>query len=383
MSDRDTDRPPPDPDGEAAPVEEAQPKARAGPIQRRMLRPVLLGVVPLVAGLFGLYVYAVSGRYVSTENAYVKADIVAIAPQIDGRVIEVPVEENEHIEKGEVLFRIDPAPFRIALDQAEAELLAVRNEIEALRAEYRQIQAEIEEAKERTTYFEAQAARQRELRERRIAAQARLDEAEMELAAARQRVSALREKLRSVLARLGGDPGNAVERHPDYREAEAAREMAALELAYTTVRAPVSGIISRMRLEPGEWVEKGEPAFTIVDPATIWIEANLKETQLEHVRVGQKVEVRVDAYPGHVWPGRIASISAATGAEFAVIPPQNATGNWVKVVQRVPVRIAVEQRPELPPLRAGMTVAIAVDTEREPGLARIIQGAVAHVRGDE
>jgi membrane fusion protein (multidrug efflux system) len=351
------------------------------PRRRPSLRTMLLGVVPALAGAIGLYWYATSGRYVSTENAYVKADIVAISPDVNGRVVAVEVADNQIVEQGEVLFRLDPEPFRIALDLAEAKILAVRHEIEASRAEFHQIEAEIGEAKERGSFFEQQAVRQRELQERGISAQASLDEAEMELAAAKQRVAALREKMRSVLAELGGDPASAVELHPDFREAEAARDMAGLDLDDAVVRAPVAGIVSRMRLQPGEWLEEGEPAFSIINPASTWIEANLKETQLANVRVGQRVEIAVDAYPGQVWQGEIASISPATGAEFALIPPQNATGNWVKVVQRLPVRITVHPRPDQPPLRAGMTVMVTIDTEVEPELAELARGALAAVRG--
>jgi membrane fusion protein, multidrug efflux system len=348
---------------------------------RRLIRPLLLVVVPVVVGLSGLYWYAMSGRFVSTENAYVKADMVAISPDVDGRVIAVEVAENQFVRQGDVLFRIDPEPFQIALDMAEAKTLAVRNDIEAARAEFRQIEAEIEEARERVQFYAHQAERQRELQGRGISTEVQLEEAEVELIAAQQRVMALREKLRTVLAKLGGDPASAAELHPMYRQAEAERDMAALDLADTEVRAPVDGVISRMRLQPGEWLEEGEPAFSMINPATTWIEANLKETQLEHVEVGQQVEIEADAYPNDLWVGKVASISPATGAEFALIPPQNATGNWVKVVQRLPVRIAVEPREDQPSLRAGMTVTVSIDTEREPELAKIFNRAVAAVRG--
>jgi membrane fusion protein, multidrug efflux system len=360
----------------------ATPAPERRPRRRRALRPLLLGVLPALAALVGLYWYATSGRYVSTENAYVKADIVAVSPDVDGRVVAVEVVENQRVSKGDVLFRIDPEPFRIALERAEAQIMAVRHDIEGSRAEFHQVEAEIAEAQERVRFFEQQARRQRELEGRGISTQASLDEAEMELAASRQQMAALREKIRTVLAELGGDPASAVELHPDFREAEAERDMAALDLDDTLVVAPVDGIVSRMSLQPGEWVDEGEPAFSIVDPASLWIEANLKETQLEHVAVGQRVAVEVDAYPGAVWRGEVASISPATGAEFALIPPQNATGNWVKVVQRLPVRIAVQPAENQPPLRAGMTVAVAIDTEREPKLAALVQGALAAVRGE-
>jgi membrane fusion protein, multidrug efflux system len=203
----------------------------------------------------------------------------------------------------------------------------------------------------------------------------------VELIAAQQRVTALQEKLRTVLAKLGGDPASAAELHPMFRQAEAERDMAALDLSDAEVRAPVDGVVSRMRLQPGEWLEEGEPAFSMINPATTWIEANLKETQLEHVEVGQRVEIEADAYPNDLWIGKVASISPATGAEFALIPPQNATGNWVKVVQRLPVRIAVGPRQDQPSLRAGMTVTVSIDTEREPELAKFFNRAVAAVRG--
>jgi membrane fusion protein, multidrug efflux system len=349
----------------------------------RLIRPLLLVVLPLLAGFVGLYWYAMSGRYVSTENAYVKADMVAISPDIDGRVVAVEVAENQFVRQGDVLFQLDPEPLQITLDMAGAKVLAVRNDIEASRAEFRQIEAEIAEAAERVRFYQQQAERQRELQGRGIASEVRLEEAEVELLAAGQRVAALQEKLRTVLADLGGNPDNATELHPLYRQAEAERAMAALDLADAVVRAPVDGVVSRMRLEPGEWLEEGEPAFSIVNPATAWVEANLKETQLEHVEVGQQVEIAADAYPDARWMGTVTSISPATGAEFALIPPQNATGNWVKVVQRLPVRVAVEPREGQPALRAGMTVTVSIDTEREPELAKFFNRAVAAVRGED
>jgi membrane fusion protein (multidrug efflux system) len=363
--------------------DQAPRRLEPAPQPRRLTRPFLLVVVPAVVALVGLYWYAMSGRYVATENAYVKADMVAISPDINGRVTAVEVAENQFVRRGDVLFRLDPEPFQIALDMAEAKMLAVRNDIEASRAEFHQIEAEIGEAAERVQFHAHQAARQRELQGRGISTEVQLEQAEVELMAARQRVVALQEKLRTVLAALGGDPASAAELHPHYRQAEAERNMAALDLAYAVVRAPLDGVVSRMRLEPGEWLEEGEPAFSIINPATTWIEANLKETQLEHVEIGQQVEIAVDAYPAARWSGKVASISPATGAEFALIPPQNATGNWVKVVQRLPVRIAVESGQDQPPLRAGMTVTVSIDTEREPKLAQLINGAVAAVRGED
>jgi membrane fusion protein (multidrug efflux system) len=164
------------------------------------------------------------------------------------------------------------------------------------------------------------------------------------------------------LAKLGGDPARRFEEHPDFMMAETELSMAEMNLSYTEVRAPIDGIVTRLKLEAGEWVESGEPAFGLIAVDRVWIEANLKETQLTHVEVGQNVTVELDAYPDQVWIAKVGSISPATGAEFSVLPPQNASGNWVKVVQRLPVRIEIQQEESQPKLRAGMTATVSIDT---------------------
>ena len=349
--------------------------------REKLRRAFLLFGLPIIAILMGLAWWAASGRYVSTENAYVKASIVAISADIDGRVVSVDVRDDQHVERGDILFRIDPATFEVEKDRAAARMVSARHQIEGWRAEFMEVEAEIEEAEERAAYHLQQAERQRALERQGIAAAVRLEEAEVELAAAGKRVVALEQKKRVVMAKLGGDPEVAAELHPAYREAVTEREKAALILKKTIVKAPISGIVSRMRLEAGEWVEEGLPVFTIVNQEESWIEANLKETQLTHVDVGQRVTIDVDSYPDHRWSGEVTSISAATGAEFALIPPQNASGNWVKVVQRLPVRIDIDPAASLPPLRAGMTASIEIDTERETSLLQLVNGAVASMLG--
>lgn len=360
-----------------------EPKSGATSRWRRAGRRfLLLGVLPAAVLLAGLGWWAATGRYVSTENAYIKASIVAISADIDGRVVAVDVRDDQAVTAGDLLFRIDPGTFELDKDRAAARMVSAKYQIEGWRAEYEEAQAEIDEALERATYYRQQADRQRALESQGIASAVRLEEAELELAAAGKRVTALEQKRRAVLAKLGGDPEIAADLHPAFREAVADREKAALLLKKTTIRAPISGVISRMRLEPGEWVEEGEPVFTIVDQDRSWIEANLKETQLTHVDVGQSVDIAIDSYPDASWTGRVASISAATGAEFALIPPQNASGNWVKVVQRLPVRIEIDPADGLPPLRAGMTASIEIDTERDTSLAKLVGDAVASVLGE-
>ncbi|WP_425406762.1 HlyD family secretion protein [Hwanghaeella sp.] len=348
---------------------------------RRTTRALLLLVVPICVLLAGAYWFMTSGRYVSTENAYVKTEIIAVSPSIDGRVVEVLVSDNERVARGDVLFRLNSRPHQIAVDQAEAKLDAARQEIERRRAEFRQVQAEIEEAKERVAYFTTEFERQQALASRGVATRASLDEAQFELMTAKQSVNTLRQKSQTVLASLGGDPLKAAELHPLFTEAEAELHQAQLKLEYTEILAPADGIVSQMRLQAGEWVEEGDPIFGVISTEGLWIEANLKETQLTHMREGQPVEVEIDAYPGVTWPATIGSISPATGAEFAVLPPQNASGNWVKVVQRLPVRIEILEFADRPALRAGMTATITVDTEQDKSFETVWGQYMAKVDG--
>ncbi len=341
-------------------------------MSRRALRLILLALVPLLAVAGGLHLWLTGGRYVSTENAYVKNDIVVISTVIDGRVTEVAVEDHERVEAGDILFRIDPEPLRIALAETEAELTTVANRLSALRAEFRGARVELAEAEERVRFLDRQAARTRNLEARGAATSARLDEAQFELAVARERVGAIRAKMAQILATLGGDIDLPTEHHPMYLEARARRDRAAYDLQCATVRAPTTGIVMNMKLQPGEYVEAGDAIFSIVVSERPWIEANLKETELTHVRVGQAAEIIADAYPDRPIRAVVESISPATGAEFAVLPPQNATGNWIKVVQRLPVRLRLVAPPADPPLRAGMTVRARIDTGRQRSLSALI-----------
>ncbi|MGE0875113.1 MAG: HlyD family secretion protein [Burkholderiales bacterium] len=342
---------------------------------RRLLRFVLLIIVPLVAIGIGLVIYARGGRYAETDNAYVKAKVIAISAEVAGRVLEVAVRDNQPVQAGAPLFRVDTAPMEVAMLRAEAQMAVVRTEVESLRGEYRVALAEVAEAEEQIGYLRRQLERQERLKERGMSREDQFDEARNNLDTAQRRVVSSRERAARVLAALGGDPKIPVERHPRYLEARAAREEAKLDLERAIVRAPAGGVVSNMRLQPGEHVQRGMPVFSLVEGGAPWIEANYKETQLSYMREGQPATVEADAYPGVRWRARVSAIAPATGAEFAVLPPQNATGNWVKVVQRVPVILDIEKAGGQPPLRAGMTVTVSVDTghERElPGFLRAL-----------
>ena len=337
----------------------------AGGIGRFALRTVLLVVVPLTAIAVGIYLYAESGRYVTTENAYIKSNVVAISSDVSGRVEWVGVDDNTLVRKGQILFRLDQQPFRIALERSEAEMELVRTQVEHLRADYHEAVAQVAAEEERVRFLTRQLARQETLKERKLASEQAYDVAAHDLSLSGRQVRVLRQRVQRALQSLGGNPDIEVEGHPRYLRARAERDQAAIAFADTSVEAPVDGIVSNMKLQAGEYVEEGHAVFSIIESGRVWVEANLKETQLTHVLEGQSASITVDAYPGAEWPATVDTIAPATGAEFSVLPPQNATGNWVKVVQRIPVLLDVERTPKLTPLRAGMTVAVSIDTERE------------------
>lgn len=343
---------------------------------RRKRRPLLLLAGPLVLLAAGGYHYATTGRYVTTDNAYVRFDILRLSPTVSGQVVAVEVRENQAIAAGTVLFRIDQRAFAIRLQEAEAELASVRNRIVALRAEYQQAEEELIAASENLQFVTREYERQERLRERGVISVQALDRARNALNQARQEERGARQRIANVSAQLGGDPNQPVERHALYLLAKARRDRAQLELEETIVRAPIDAVATNIELQTGEYVSAGRPVFTLVATTDPWVEVNVKETEMTDIRVGQRVRVTVDAYPGRTFRGSVASISPATGSEYSVLPAQNATGNWVKVVQRLPVRVELELPREAPVLRSGMTATARIDTE-SPG-----RDASAHQSAD-
>lgn len=334
---------------------------RSARLRRRRMRLVLLAVVPLVALLVGTVFWLLGGRYVETDNAFVKADKVPVSAEVPGAVVQVLVRENETVRAGQPLFRLDPAPFRVALSKAEAKLGQVRTDLAAMKASYREKQAQIALARTNLGFARREQARQADLAARNFISASKLDDAHKAVEVSERQLQAQQEDLQRIAASLGGGIDLPIESHPTYRAALAELEQARLDLSRVEVRASIDGTISHLP-QPGQFLAAGATAASLIADAHPWIEANFPEKDLTWVHPGQLVEVHIDMFPDRVWNGVVESLSPATGSEFSILPPQNASGNWVKVAQRVPLRVRLEAQPGAPRLRAGMSATVRVDT---------------------
>ena len=356
--------------------------APVDPKQRRRqgLRRGLLALGPLVVLAGGLLAWTSGGRFVSTDNAYVHAGKVTVATDVSGIVAAVAVKESQRVEKGQVLFTLDQEPFRIALDGAQANLGTVRNQIATLQATYRQKQAQLAQAQTDARFYETTFERQQDLLKRGVAAQATFDQARRDLDAAREKVGVARADAESTLAQLGGRADAPIEQNASFRAAQAQVDKARRDLERTTVLAPMAGIVTNVdALQVGEYLVAAQPAFSLVAAGDVQIEANPKESDITYLKEGESAVVTIDAYPGRAWQARVASVSPATGTEFSVLPAQNATGNWVKVVQRVPIRLALVLPPDAPPLRTGMSATVEIDTGRRRTVGDLVEAARSFV----
>lgn len=348
-------------------------------VRRGRRRLALMLVVPLAILVAGGWWWLVGGRWATTDNAYVHQDIVLLSPDVPGRIVEVAAAENDRVVRGQLLFRLDPDPYRIALQRAEAGLASARLQVEQHRAAYQQAQAEATAAEQDLVFRAREQERQARLAQNGYAATARLDEATNDFQAAEQHAAMTRQRVAGALAALGGEAGIATDDHPLVREALARRDQARLDLDHTSVAAPADGVVSQTdRLQVGQYIPTGTPVLSLVETGESWIEANFKETDLTHMQIGQKAEIELDAYPGVKLTAEVASIGAGTGAEFSVLPAQNATGNWVKVVQRVPVRLRLDRPAGVAaPLRTGFSAHVAVDTGWTRPLPSPVRSALA------
>jgi membrane fusion protein (multidrug efflux system) len=347
-----------------APAAAAAPAAPAQK-KRSPLRLVIMLAVPVLLAAGGGYFWLTGGRFVETDNAYVQQNKISISADVAGRIASVAVADNQPVKAGDVLFTIDPQSYAIALSQADAALAAARVNVEQLRVAYSIANAKLDAARATLEIRQKEWDRASNLQKQGVSAESALDDARLNLQQAQSNVALEQQDVANATAALGGDPNLATDTHPAVRAALAARENAQRNLDKTTVLAPADGIVSQVgSLNVGQFINTGSTIAALVETGDVWVQANFKETQLVGIRAGLPAEVTVDAFPGVKFKGRVDSIGAATGAEFALIPAQNATGNWVKVTQRIPVnvRIAGDQ---VASLRAGMSAVVNVDTKPE------------------
>jgi len=336
-------------------------------LAERARLPLMVGVPVLVLVGAGV-LWLTGGRYQSTDDAYVQAARVQVSSNIPGRVIQVAVRENQLVHTGDVLFRLDPQPLDTALSQSEAMAAQARLQIDAYRAAYGQRRAETAAAADTLSYQQRELARQKTLLAAGVASQSQVDQAQNAVDSAQQKLSAAKEAEAAALAQLGGAPDGAADRHPSVRAADAMVARDRLNRSYGVVTAPQDGVATKVeQLQVGNYVNAAQPLFSLVSPR-VWVDANLKEDQLAHVRPGQPATVEVDAHKGVTYHGKVASVSPGTGSSFALLPPENATGNWVKVVQRVTVRVELDEKDlKDNPLQAGLSARVKIDTRAGAG----------------
>ncbi|HVJ52070.1 MAG TPA: HlyD family secretion protein [Aliidongia sp.] len=322
-----------------------------------------MALFPIALAVVGAAAYLAEEPYVSTDDAFVRAAKESINARVSGQVVEIAVEDNQRVRKGQLLFRIDSAPYQIAIDQAEADLGTARLQIEALKTKYRQQLAELQSAKDSATFDEHEYDRKKVLVASEFTSKAAYERAETDLKVARQAIASMEQQIASTVVALNGDPNIEVGRHPTVRAAKARLDRAQLDLSYAAVLAPDDGIVTKVDdLQVGDYVNPGAAMFSLLSSRHVWIEANFRETGLTHMRPGQAATVDVDAYPGSTFKAHIVSMSPGTGSDFAVLPPENATGNWVKVVQRLPVRLELDGLDPNRPLFSGISVTVQIDT---------------------
>lgn len=374
-------------DGREAEVKDAvEPPPNPGPDtvdapKKTPLRPFMFALLPL-ALVIGAYWYITGGNAVSMDDAYVEADKVGVSTDVPGIVAEVGVTENQHVQAGQILYRLDDLQFRLALARAEAQVGTVRDALNALKANYRDMQSQIQQAQNDIDYFNTEFYRQQELFAAHVASQSTFDASRRSLQNAQQKLVSLTQQLGAIAANLDDDPTGAVENKPRYLDAVAQRDEAARQLAHTVVKAPFAGIVTNVpSIASGKYLLASVTAFYLVAADHVWVVANPKETELTYVRTGQSASVTVDTYPDTQWSGSVESISPAAAQEFSLLPAQNTSGNWIKVVQRIPVRVRIDTNDKrLPPLRPGMSVEVDVDTGHSRGLPHFLTAMFGHDR---
>jgi len=332
-------------------------------IGRKRLRTILLIAVPAIAAVIGLGIYFSGGRYVSTDNAYVGAQKVLITPDISGKITHVAIKEGQHVKSGDELFTLDPEPFKLALEQAKAKLDNARTDFNKAKTNLKSLTLLSELAQKNVELKQRDVDRKTKLVSSQAGSQADLDTATAGVVTAQLQAEYAIQQRDTTLNQLLGNADLPLEQFPEYAQAKAAFDNAQRDFDHTTVRAPMSGTATQVdNIQLGRFIAAGTPILSVIDDQAPWVDANPKETDITYLRVGQKATLEVDSFPDRTFTGTVVSVSPGTGAQFSILPPQNATGNWVKVVQRVPVRIAFDKDDDLHLLRSGMSVNVDIDT---------------------
>jgi membrane fusion protein (multidrug efflux system) len=352
----------------------AEPRRRLMAGMRRYRRVLLLVVLPMVAAIAGFTFYLNGGRYVTTDDAYVGAQKVLITPDISGKIEKVVVREGQQVKEGDVLFEIDPVPFRLAVAQAKATLDQSRTTYDNLVANIKIYGKMQDLAQQGVDLKQRDVDRKTTLAKSNFGSQLDLDNAGTALVTASAQLQYLKQQLSNAKTQLLGNPELPLDQFPPYAQAKAALDQAERNLDHSVMRAPMGGIATQVeQIQLGRFVMAGSPVFSVIDTSAPWVDANLKESDFTYVATGQPVSIDVDAFPDHVFKGTIGSLSPGTGAQFAILPPQNATGNFVKVVQRVPVRIYFDSNDKyVRKLKAGMSAYTTIDTGHRRSLAALL-----------
>ena len=332
-------------------------------LERQRLRMILLVAIPTFAALVGSIFYLSGGRYISTDNAYVGAQKVLITPDVSGKVVHVGVREGQQVRPGDELLTLDHEPFQLALDQAKAKLAAARAEYDKLTMNLKTFNTLVELGQNNVDLKQREVQRKSTLVSSMAGSAADLDTSKSALVTAQLQLQLAVQQRDTTLSQLLGNPDLPLEQFPEYAQAKAALDNAQRDLDHTVLRAPISGTATQVdNIQLGRFVTAGTPILSVIDDQGPWVDANPKETDITHLRVGQKATLEVDSFPDHTFKGSVIAVSPGTGAQFSILPPQNATGNWVKVVQRVPVRIAFDKDEDTHLLRSGMSVVVEIDT---------------------
>ncbi|MGB8242926.1 MAG: HlyD family secretion protein [Pseudolabrys sp.] len=332
-------------------------------IGRKRLRMILLVGLPALVLVIGLGIYLSGGRYISTDNAYVGAQKVLITPDISGKITNVAIREGQHVNPGDELFSLDREPFALALAQVKAKLDTARSDFDKLKSNLKSLNTLAELAEKNVDLRQRDVDRKTKLVSSQAGSQADLDTALAAVITAKLQAEFAVQQRDTTLNQLLGDPDLPLERFPEYAQAKAALDNAQRDFDHTIVRAPMSGTATQVdNIQLGRFVAAGTPVLSVIDDQAPWVDANPKETDITYLRIGQKATIDVDSFPDRTFTGTVVAVSPGTGAQFSILPPQNATGNWVKVVQRLPVRIALDKSEDTKLLRSGMSVNVDIDT---------------------